>query len=250
MFIKSFLLLLAFNYLSAEPEPSQRIVGGGPIDIEEAPWQVSLQLNGKHSCGGSIYSKDIIITAAHCRFVISTGQQIEAEDFTIRVGSTITFSEGTIVKVAAIKSHESFKLGPNSNDIAVMRLAEPLEFSKDVQPIPLAKYNPMPGSFAWTTGWGATLIHPHGPVYLQGVCVRIQRPEMCRYDMVHDMTEDLICAGEDGGGACGGDSGGPLVVDRKLVGVVSGGPSDCLSSTRYISVPYMHNWILNAVKSI
>ncbi|XP_017055813.1 trypsin alpha-like [Drosophila ficusphila] len=246
MFIKSFLLLLAFNYFSAEPEPSQRIFGGGPIDIKEAPWQVSLQLNGKHCCGGSIYSKDIIITAAHCRFHPRTRQKLGADHFTIRVGSSKTYSKGAIVKVAAIKSYETYEYGSNANDIAVMRLAKPIKFTKQVQPILLAKNNPAPGELAWITGWGRTSVHPSYPENLQGVRVRILRPEMC----VTHITKDSICAGEYGRWACHGDSGGPLVVDRKLVGVISGGPSDCSSYATHVSVPYMLNWILKAIKSI
>lgn len=43
-----------------------RIVGGDDIDISEAPYQVSLVNKGRHSCGGTIISEDIIVTAAHC----------------------------------------------------------------------------------------------------------------------------------------------------------------------------------------
>lgn len=47
---------------------SQRslIVGGVETTIEKHPWQVSLQKNSFHICGGSIISKDWVITAAHC----------------------------------------------------------------------------------------------------------------------------------------------------------------------------------------
>jgi len=43
-----------------------RIVGGKPIEIVDRPFQISLQLNGRHYCGGSIINKNTVVSAAHC----------------------------------------------------------------------------------------------------------------------------------------------------------------------------------------
>lgn len=47
------------------PRLDGRIVGGNPIDIREAPYQVSLQ-RGSHFCGGSLIGSEWVLTAAHC----------------------------------------------------------------------------------------------------------------------------------------------------------------------------------------
>uniref|UniRef100_A0A182MAL4 trypsin n=1 Tax=Anopheles culicifacies TaxID=139723 RepID=A0A182MAL4_9DIPT len=44
----------------------QRIVGGFEIDVSDAPYQVSLQYNKRHNCGGSVLSSKWVLTAAHC----------------------------------------------------------------------------------------------------------------------------------------------------------------------------------------
>ncbi|XP_041565267.1 trypsin beta-like [Drosophila elegans] len=242
MFIQSFLLLLAIGFLSAGrvPRPEERIIGGQNIEIEQAPWQVSLQVNGEPHCGGSIYSKDIIITAAHCRFD-KKKRRLEARDFLIRVGSSLSNSKGTLVKVAAIRSHENYNSTNLTKDIAVMRLSEPLNFTDKVKSIPLAERNPAPGTVAMVSGWGATSTYAKYsyPVHLHGVDVLILR-----------VDQFFIFAGSYGQTTCYGDSGGPLVVDQQLVGVVSAGYTYCDGRTQYISVSDERSWLLNAIASI
>ncbi|XP_050741002.1 trypsin alpha-like [Drosophila biarmipes] len=260
MFFSCFLLLLATNVLSAGrvPQPEERIIGGDYIKIEQAPWQVSLQIFGQHACGGSIYSKDIIITAAHCRFT-SEGVRLGAEIFTVRVGSTLNNIGGRVVQVAAIKSHESFIITGTHNDIAVMRLSEPLEFTNAVQPISWAEENPALGTFAFISGWGAILaepnfaIHPIKPMltlstHLKGVEVQINVGSFA--GTTYPIAPDLIHAGYIWQTTCAGDSGGPLVVNQQLVAVVAEGPKYCNGTSIYTSVPYFREWILNAIESI
>jgi secreted trypsin-like serine protease len=45
---------------------SPRIVGGNMSSLAQWPWQVSLQFQGYHLCGGSIITPLWIVTAAHC----------------------------------------------------------------------------------------------------------------------------------------------------------------------------------------
>ncbi|XP_043063886.1 trypsin beta-like [Drosophila ficusphila] len=258
MFIECFLLLSAINFLSAGrvPQPEERIIGGIDFEIEDAPWQVSLQIEGEHCCGGSIYSKDIIITAAHCRFT-EEGVELKAEDFQVRVGSSLTSSNGTLIKVKAIKSHEKFKHTTFTNDIAVMRLSESLEFSSKVQPIPLAERNPTAGTFAMTSGWGAVsvtrgFISSYIQVIVEDYRERLKSTLLpirnCRE--YKDTNEDNICVYFPGQSTCSGDTGGPLVVNHQLVGVTSFSPSLCNGFAAFAGIPFFRNWILNAIDLI
>jgi len=258
MFFSCFLLLLALHVLSAGrvPQPEERIIGGSPIEIEQAPWQVSLQTQGHHICGGSIYSKDIVITAAHC-FFTEDGQQLLAEDFIVRAGSAMKNSGGTLVKVVAIQTHEMFKITNFKYDIAVMRISEALELTNKVQTIPLAEKNPARGTPAFSSGWGFSSLefnHVDGsvevvsPVNLQGVRLQINSADY--NGMVLKIPKDVISAGSFEQTTCKGDSGGPLVVNQQLVGVVSSGPEWCDGDADFTSVPYFREWILNTIESI
>lgn len=52
--------------------PQPRIVGGQDAKDNQFPYQISIRLNNRHICGGTIISKAYVVTAAHC---VSTGSR-------------------------------------------------------------------------------------------------------------------------------------------------------------------------------
>lgn len=225
-----------------------RIINGTPINIEDAPWQVAILNDSAPHCGGSIYSEDIIITAAHC--VVG----IAEEHLTVRAGSAQQLSGGQLEQVAAIVSHSAYDPKTTENDIAVVRLAHPLEFGPLVQQIPLATEIPENGADAFVTGWGN--IGLEYPEDLHGVKVQMIDHEICaltKYPMMgYKITEDMICAAGELKDACDGDSGGPLVYNGELVGVVSWGRGCATPGYPgvYANVAHFHDWLLDTIENI
>lgn len=64
--------------------------------------------------------------------------------------------DGTTVDVSEIHIHPSRNEGKNSNDAAVLVLAKPVSFSKNVSPICLPDEDVSDDTSCVTTGWGDT----------------------------------------------------------------------------------------------
>ena len=50
----------------SSPAKPQKIIGGGPTDPHEYPYQVLLTYYGSFFCGGSLITRQHVLTAAHC----------------------------------------------------------------------------------------------------------------------------------------------------------------------------------------
>ena len=207
--------------LEGVPQLDGRIVGGQPTTIDQYPYQVSLAKSGSHFCGGSLYSSNVVITAAHC---LQGG--VSPSVIKVRLGSTSRTSGGIVVDVASYKNHQGYNSKTHANDIAIIRLAKDVQFTESIRPITMATQDPAPGTPAVVTGWGTTKEGAFTlPTTLQEVTVDIVSRQSCQnsYGSKYDINASMLCAASPNKDACQGDSGGPLVANGKLVGVVSWG---------------------------
>ncbi|KAH8290129.1 hypothetical protein KR054_000178, partial [Drosophila jambulina] len=232
------------------PQLDGRIVGGTATTISSFPWQISLQRSGSHSCGGSVYSTNIIVTAAHCL------QSVSASSLKVRAGSTYWNSGGTLVNVAAFRNHEGYNANTMVNDIAVIRLSSSLGLSSTIKAIGLASSNPANGAAASVSGWGTQSYGSSSiPTQLQYVNVNIVSQANCAsstYGYGSQIKSTMICAYTAGKDACQGDSGGPLVSGGVLVGVVSWGYGCAYVNYPgvYASVADLRSWVVNNANSV
>ncbi|KAH8289949.1 hypothetical protein KR018_008937, partial [Drosophila ironensis] len=228
-------------FLAISPALAQNLLDELPIAIRQVPWQVSVQVNGRHHCGGAIYRPDIVLTAAQC----VTGSKIES--LSVRAGSILRNLGGQIVRVRKIRTQ---LLGLRSSDVAILLLGSSLKLGYTVRAIPLAGTTPKAGSRATVSGWGQLgSIVPPSEVLLR-VNLQIVEQLRCQAENVAKtrvVLADEICAAPRGiiPLACQGFSGGPLVSGGQLVGIVSWN-NQCgflnIPSV-YANIPLLRIWI-------
>ncbi|XP_018333511.1 trypsin-7-like [Agrilus planipennis] len=198
-----------------------RIVGGNTVDIEEYPYQVSVLWWSSHICGGSLISTNWVITAAHCT-------QQSPLTISVRLGSSILNSGGTIVGISALSNHPNYDPWLTDYDISLLHLSTTVSLTRKIGVVGLPPANTSipAGTNGIVTGWGSVKEGSMLSSDLQAVSVTVMTNEQCADDYGSGLiTERMLCAGSSTGGrdACQGDSGGPLVENGVQIGIVSWG---------------------------
>lgn len=223
-----------------------RIVGGKNTTIDQVPYQVSVQVDGYHYCGGTIISKNWILTAAHCA-------QYPIQSYTLRIGTDRLQVGGHLHKVSRIIIHEEHLnsyLGTQTHDIALFRVKESFLFDKSSQPIKLYNRTTNSKDTSTISGWGITdegkfaeqLQIVHVPVISKNNCSKA-------YKKLGGIREGQICAAHPQGGkdSCSSDSGGPMTINGYLAGIISWGKGCGLIDYPgvYTEVLFYRRWILH-----
>jgi hypothetical protein len=109
---------------------SLRIVNGFQVNPHSFPWTVSLQYNGRHDCGGVIIDQWNVLTAAHC-----LDYSNDLGHYFVRIGAHDRYASGQLISIAQLILHPNYDETRSSNDIGIIKLARPITFSNEVQPI-------------------------------------------------------------------------------------------------------------------
>ncbi|EDW91179.1 trypsin Blo t 3 [Drosophila yakuba] len=213
-----------------------KIVGGHETRIHQYPWMAAILIYDRFYCAGSLINDLYVLTAAHCV------EGVPPELITLRLlEHNRSHSNDDIViqrYVSRMKVHELYNPRSFDNDIALLRLNQPLDMGQHrVRPIclPVQSYN-FDHELAIVTGWGAQREGGFGSETLREVEVVVLPQSDCRNETTYkpaQITDNMMCAGylaEGGKDACSGDSGGPLHTtfdeqpgQYQLAGIVSWG---------------------------
>lgn len=219
------LLLLGFldhHRFALAMDVSGRVIGGQFASMGQFPHQVSLQLNGRHHCGGSLISNTMIVTAAHCTVGQNPGQMRAV------VGTNdLSAGNGQSFAIAQLIIHPQYNPQSQDFDMSLIRLSSPVSLGGPVQTIELvdADTNFAADTMATISGFGAINQNLQLPNRLMFAQVQLWSRDFCNAQNIPGLTDRMVCAGHPSGqvSSCQGDSGGPLTVDGKLFGVVSWG---------------------------
>ncbi|CAH1374098.1 unnamed protein product [Tenebrio molitor] len=246
---RSLCFLFLASKILANPDLNGRIIGGTPAHVYKLPYQVSLQNEEGHMCGGSIIHKSYILTAAHCL--------IGEKKLSIRAGSDFHEKGGTVRQVCAVTIHNKYNDDKEDYDydIAILKLCQDLPLGDKILPVALPTFNEIikDGTPVLTSGWGYTEKNVLSPQLLQVALVTVNQTT-CRnnYKGVGVITGRMFCAGCKNKlcDSCQGDSGGPLFANRKLMGVVSWGYGCAMKDFPgvYTKVAKFRKWIRKEIK--
>ncbi|KAG7334874.1 hypothetical protein KOW79_001470 [Hemibagrus wyckioides] len=248
---------LAQTDVCGKPPLNNKIVGGQDASPGSWPWQVSIQKDGFHFCGGSLINQNWVLSAAHCF------QSYTAPQITIYLG--MGSLEGTNPNkqqrsVSTIINHQGYDDKTKNNDIALVQLSSAVTVNDYVMPVCLAESSSVfpGGTNAWVTGFGyvGVGVALPFPQTLQEVQVPIISNSVCAQSYTY-LTDNMMCAGLAQGGkdSCQGDSGGPLVVKNNGVwiqaGIVSFGKGCALPNFPgvYTRVSQYQDWINSRISS-
>uniref|UniRef100_A0A3Q3M6B2 Acrosin n=1 Tax=Mastacembelus armatus TaxID=205130 RepID=A0A3Q3M6B2_9TELE len=200
------------------------------------PWQVSIQIQSRHHCGGTILNSLWVLTASHCFYkYLMLENDIMTKESEPQTYISLVCPDGSIRSISEVKMHKGYDDVTSDNDVTLVRLSSPFNFTDHVQPIctPHNVTHELTLNFnhCFISGWGSRLVNR-----LQEAEVELIDRGTCNQITWYNgfITENMICAGLESGAAdtCQGDSGGPLQCYSEseerfyVVGVTSFG-EDC-----------------------
>ena len=156
--------------------------------------------------------------------------------------------------------HENFNFSLLKNDIALIRLKEPILFNAYVSPICLTNTDFPTNTSCYVTGWGQPGSLASSVDILQETTIPLMDHNVCKthFRNINPVTTDMRCAGRLGQsqGSCKGDSGGPLTCERDgrwfLLGITSWSENGCMDQGDpgvFANVLYFRNWMDEIMKN-
>ncbi|KAH8274284.1 hypothetical protein KR026_004372, partial [Drosophila bipectinata] len=244
---------------------NDRKVFGGTI-TKAHPWLALLQFNTTtdlnnmrvSKCAGTLISSDIVSSRVSVR--IGEYNITSAEDCVLYGGKRECLPPPVDIQVGEMIVHPNYSEVNYQNDIALIRLKDPVQFNDFILPICLPLYpdvqvESQENSLLEVFGWGLTENGKLSEVPLKSFLIRLASTKCKKHNMSISDTQICVSANEDD--SCQGDSGGPLAYPGTIngkqryvqAGIVSYGSASCGSFpvAVYTDVSEYVSWITRKI---
>ncbi|XP_062709999.1 polyserase-2-like [Aedes albopictus] len=250
------------------------IKDGRQAEEGQWPWHVAVfnRLKStdrfKYGCGGTLVNEKHTLTAAHCVKRLARGHRPPVlYEIELHFGqhNLSKLSDNVVVRdVSKIHVHPEYE--PNKNDIAMLVMRLPVEYSDTVIPICLdqevdRELQALESKPGWIAGWGMTENGTISDVLRTASLSMVSHLTCLQNDpnlFGNCLNEKVFCAGNKTGSSPGpGDSGGGMYIsdgDRwQLRGIISFGKFNelkkSIDTSKYIVFVNVQ-WYLTWVKEI
>ncbi|KAG6463325.1 hypothetical protein O3G_MSEX013809 [Manduca sexta] len=202
------------------------IVNGQPTKPGDWPWHAALYVlelsSLKYICGGTLLSKSMVLTAAHCVTIrgvprVASSLSVVLGKYNL-IGGDIATQEREVQEIIV---HESFEFRHLNEDIALVRLKSEAIFDEYVQPaclwsVDAYKRLPPGRMYGTVVGWGFDNSDTLTPQLQQVKLPKVSEVNCIRSNPLFFsrlLTDHKFCAGyTNGTSACNGDSGGGFMI--------------------------------------
>lgn len=261
--------------------PVALVTEGHRTQPGQFPWHAALYRKDgdtdTYVCGGTLIDEQHIVTAAHCATKQNFQHPRDPKELVVILGKYGLWVSGkfeqpfTVIKVSV---HEDFNRTSFYNDIAILKLNKPTEYTSYVRPICLWEDNTsldtVINKVGIAVGWGRDhkghsttdlLMQANMPVISTLDCI-YSYPEF--YSLYTNKVTNFCAGSANGMSVCLGDSGGGLIFPKsgttgantvwQLRGIVSNSVSrgDSCDPNKYViftdASKYL-DWIAKTIKT-
>ncbi|XP_017881078.2 chymotrypsin-like protease CTRL-1 [Ceratina calcarata] len=192
-----------------------------------------------YPCSGAILNERTVLTTASCALAKSTRYKLDS----VLVGElddeSISNPDAQRLDISYVIKHPNYQSEIFANNIAMLRLNEPIRYAATVQPVCLIRreWYLNTGTTSVLAGWGKTARQTTKPCKQQALTMKILSTDQCTNYYDQGLSVELCAIGNET--PCGGYSGSPLLSKHEdtyfLLGLLSYG-SDCSVVRNFPSV--------------
>ncbi|EDS37462.1 trypsin-1 [Culex quinquefasciatus] len=250
-----FLLASASSFVIPDEEPEQFMIGGTPTVQGAFPAVAFIRTIGRPICGAAVIDERHVVTLAQCvlngTFHLYNPRLVRVHTGDILLNPVSPTRETRLASVIYV--HPNFKAHTYENDIAVIRLQEPLPLpSNEIEPAFRRTRIVGNGFTCHMVGWGQTAATGQVvDVQQRSIPTVINDRDQCNFVRhLSPVTESMICAGNlvaaaTGPAPCTGNIGSGLYCDGDLTGLLSFG-LNCGTANNpptFTQIRFFNGWI-------
>uniref|UniRef100_A0A1Y1N1V9 Peptidase S1 domain-containing protein n=2 Tax=Photinus pyralis TaxID=7054 RepID=A0A1Y1N1V9_PHOPY len=165
------------------------------VSIENYPWQVSIEKNGVHTCGGTMLRSLVLMTAEHCVY------GVQKESLQVRAGTSTREKGGELRGVKTIFEHPDYNPVTFENDVAILELDSAFDSTRPVDLLH-SDNSVADDAVGLVIGWGISSAEDGGRSSPNLKMVELPKvsEEKCAEVYPNFNATTMICFGGNGGG--------------------------------------------------